>query len=396
MVADKFTSIKWQPVVLSFSFSSKETKGNRDALVPVRGRLEDLDIKTIMAYLLDKTTHVVAGKRNTAKGLQALINGKYIVDNSFLDAIVYATTPGNLDEPESVSPLEEDFDAHWPDAAKYLPPPGREPGQRSSELFAPNPGRKEVFVGYTFVFCNLRQFENLLSPISNGGGKALYCEVNMGKTSVGEIVRFVKDAAGEKGFGEFEDGSVGKGVVVVKFQSEKGFEEWCLETQIEVSLALGQRLIEQNEFLDAILSNDASTLRRALPEDTSPPTASTRTAAAPTAGRQLSGLALDRCLRIRIVSTAQLGQSQSLDSQHQGAPPPLDAEPSQLPTRRVRPRGTIVSAFHGFDDGFERFQAPTQKKPLVASTQWGKTSNGTQPSYVYVLIAETLASTNNG
>ena len=254
-------------MVLSFTFPSKETKGDKDPLIPIRGRLEDLDIKTIMPYI-EETTHVVAAKRNTAKGLQALINGRYIVDNSFLDALVYVTTPGNLDEPESVSPLEEDFDAHWPDPAKHLPAPGREPGQRAGELFAPDLQRKEVFAGYTFIFCNVRQFDNLLAPVTNGGGKSLYCKVDQGKTIAAEIIRFVKDAAGEKGLGEFEDGSEGKGVVVVKFPSDKGFEEWSHDTQIEVSLALGQRLIEQNEFLDAILSNDASTLRRALPEYT--------------------------------------------------------------------------------------------------------------------------------
>ena len=270
--------------MLSFTFPSKETKGDKDPLIPVRGRLEDLDIKTIMPYI-DETTHVVAAKRNTAKGLQALINGKYIVDNSFLDALVYVTTPGNLDEPESVSPLEEDFDAHWPDPAKHLPAPGREPGQRAGELFAPNLRRKDVFAGYTFVFCNVRQFENLLAPITNGSGKPLYCKVEQGKTSVAEIVRFVKDAAGEKGMGEFEDGSEGKGVVVVKFPSDKGFEDWSRDTQVEVSLALGQRLIEQNEFLDAILSNDASTLRRALPEYTGNDTPWTPTASQRVAGK---------------------------------------------------------------------------------------------------------------
>ena len=219
----------------------------------------------ILPYVTAETTHVVAAKRNTAKGLQALINGKYIVDNSFLDALVYATTPGNLDEPESLSPLEEDFIGNWPAEMQYLPPAGKEPGQRSSELFAPNLGRKEIFQGYTFVFCDQKQFDNLQAPIANGGGKALHFQVTMGDTSTDEVVRFVKSAAGEKELGEFNDGSEGIGVVLVKFPGDKTFEDWAISLQDQVALILGQRLIMQNEFLDAILMNDATKLRRGLP-----------------------------------------------------------------------------------------------------------------------------------
>ena len=219
----------------------------------------------ILPYVTAETTHVVAAKRNTAKGLQALINGKYIVDNSFLDALVYATTPGNLDEPESLSPLEEDFIGSWPAEKQHLPPAGKEPGQRSSELFAPNLGRKEIFQGYTFIFCDQKQFDNLQAPIANGGGKALYFQVAMGDTSSDEIVRYVKSVAGEKELGEFSDGSEGKGVVLVKFPGDKTFEDWAINLQDQVALILGQRLIMQNEFLDAILMNDATKLRRGLP-----------------------------------------------------------------------------------------------------------------------------------
>ena len=257
--------IKWQPVVLSFTFPSKETKGGKDPLIPIRSRLEDIDVKTIIPYIVDTTTHVVASKRNTAKGLQALINGKFIVDTSYLDAIIFATTPGNLDEPESLSPLEEDFAANWPSPAQHLPAPGREPGQRPAELFEPNRERKEIFQGYTFVFCNLRQFENLQAPITNGAGKALLFTITMGETAPREIVRFVKHAAGERGVGEFQDGSKGKGVVLVRFQGDKGSEDWAIQTQEEIAQMLDHRLIEQNEFLDAILTNEPSKLRRALP-----------------------------------------------------------------------------------------------------------------------------------
>ncbi len=258
--------IKWQPVVLSFSLSSKELKGGKDPLVAIRNRLEDLDIKVVLPYIIEKTTHVVSSKRNTAKGLQALINAKYIVSNSFVDALVYVTTPGDLDEPESLSPLEEDFDGSWPDALQHVPPKGHEPNERPVEFFAPEKLRGNVFEGYTFVFCDQTQFESLQAPITNGGGKALQFELSPGKTSVDELVRYVKNVAGEKGVGEFEDGSEGKGVVVVKFRS-KDFPDWAAELCTQVALALDQRLIEQNEFMDAILTNDASVLRRPLLEE---------------------------------------------------------------------------------------------------------------------------------
>ena len=244
-------------------------------MIPIRGRIENLGIKAIVPYVDGKTTHVVAAKRNTAKGLQALVNGQHIVNSSFLDALVYVTTPSNLDEPESLSPLEADFDTNWPNELDHLPPPsGKEPGQRAAELFKPDLRRKGVFDGYTFVFCNLEQFESLQPPIASGGGKALHFPIEMGETPATDLVRFVKRAAGEDGLGEFEDGTEGKGVVVVRFRGKKGFEEWAIALQHKVALDLNLRLIEQNEFLDAILMNDPSKLRRALPEeyadDTSP------------------------------------------------------------------------------------------------------------------------------
>ena len=258
--------IKWQPVVLSFSLSSKELKGGKDPLLAIRNRVEDLDIKVVLPYIIEKTTHVVASKRNTAKGLQALINAKYIVSNSFVDALVYVTTPGDLDEPESLSPLEEDFDGSWPDALQHVPPKGHEPNERPTSFFTPSEQRRSVFEGYTFVFCDQTQFESLQAPITNGGGKAFQYELKSGETTANELVRYVKNVAGEKGTGEFEDGSEGKGVVIIKFRSKES-PGWAAELCTQVALALDQRLIEQNEFMDAILTNDASVLRRPLLEE---------------------------------------------------------------------------------------------------------------------------------
>lgn len=253
--------------MLSFSFSTKDIKGGKDPLAAVRNRLEELDIKAILPYIIDKTTHVVSSKRNTAKGLQAIINAKYIVAESFVDALVYATTPCNLDEPESLSPLEEDFDANWPNALNHLPAKGKEPNERPVEFFTPDPTRINIFEGYTFIFCDQVQYETLQAPVFNGGGKAVYQPLEPGKTTARELIRVVKKVAGEKSLGEFEDGSSGKGVVLVRFRGKKEFQDWAMDLGDQLALALDQRMIEQNEFMDAILTNNASMLRRPLQEE---------------------------------------------------------------------------------------------------------------------------------
>jgi hypothetical protein len=68
-------SISWEPVVFAFSFTSKELQ--TDPLATLRERFEQLDIKIVHEYV-NSTTHVVSKKRNTAKGLQALIMGSIL------------------------------------------------------------------------------------------------------------------------------------------------------------------------------------------------------------------------------------------------------------------------------------------------------------------------------
>ena len=329
---DHVFRIKWQPVVFTFSFSSKEMKKGNDPLNGYRIRLEELDVKVTLDYVIGQTTHVVAGKRNTAKGLQALINAKYIVSDTFIDALVYATTPSNLDEAESLSPLEEDFDGNWPDEKQHLPAKSKEPSERPAEDFEPNAERCNVFEGYTFVFCDTIQFDALHRPITNGGGKALEFKIHQGSTSANEVVRFVKNAAGEKGLGELEDGSEGKGVVVIKFRGSKGFEDWAADLDREVAQALDLRLIEQSEFLDAILANDASILRRPLlPAETDSAGGTSTVPNVPTNG-------LDDMAEVKA---------------------------SQFPVKR-RPLGKIISRFKGFDDDDDQDESVVPSYPQAA------------------------------
>ena len=315
-------------------------KVGKDPLVNYRTRLEDLDIKVLIPYVIGATTHVVSSKRNTAKGLQALINAKHIVTETYIDALIYATTPDNLDELESLSPLEEDFDNNWPNALDHLPAKSKEPSERPSEDFVPKPERSNVFDGYTFVFCDPLQFETLQAPITNGGGKALEYALDPGKTTTEEVVRFVKTVAGEKGLGEFEDGSEGKGVVVVAFRGKKNFETWAANLSIQIALALGQRLIEQSEFLEAILLNDASILRRPLPLEEQD--------CMLLFSHQL--LLSSRLILIYLALAHTNGNQATPQSDHVvEAGKSVEPENAQPRPRRARARGAAVSRFKGFD-----------------------------------------------
>ncbi|KAJ4165143.1 hypothetical protein LMH87_006789 [Akanthomyces muscarius] len=255
--------LTWVPVAFTFSFSSKELQAQPiDAL---RTRYEQLDIKLLVDYNIDFTTHVVAKKRNTAKGLQALINGKFIVTESFLDALTQAAHPVDDGNGSQTCALEQNFDQSWPDPVKHLPPRGGEPFEHPDEIYKPDRGRIDVFDGYTFIFYDSTQYNNLLAPITNGGGKALIETVTPGETLSDDFARYVKGVAGEKGLGSFDDGSEGKGVVVVRYLPTKGDHvQWYTEFVTAVSLRLDHRPIEQNEFLEAILTKDASMLRRPL------------------------------------------------------------------------------------------------------------------------------------
>ncbi|TVY31654.1 Nibrin, partial [Lachnellula subtilissima] len=307
----------WVPVTFTFSFTTKEQK--TDPFTKLYETLGPLDIKVLIEFEKGLTTHVVAKKRNTSKGLQALIDGKYIVHNdSYIRAVVAATTPDD----DGMSLLEKDFDS-FPDPEQYLPPGANEPTQRTDDAYGPEPARRDMFEGYTFIFYNQGQFETLLPPITQGGGKALLGTVIASQTTVEEFVRYVKSVAGEKGLGEFEDGSEGKGVVVVRYNPVKGADAtWFAEFSTEVAQYLDHRLIEQNEFLDAILGNNASVLRRPLEPEASgvyapPPSAATAV-------------------------------SQTLRSP-QPAPDPTPAEPESQPEPSRR-RRRAVPRFKGFDD----------------------------------------------
>lgn len=308
--------ITWFPVVLSFSFTANQLR--QDPLSKLRQDLEQLDIKFLADYDAQSTTHVVSKKRNTPKSLQALVNGRYIVTEDFYGTIIGATTPEEDGDGAATSALEKDFDANWPDAMQFVPPAGDEAVPRPVEAFAPNPRRVDIFHGYSFIFYNQKQYDNLLGPITTGRGKALLKEVVERETQIDDFIRYVKEVAGEKGLGEFEDGSEGKGVVVVRWIPNRPEEaEWFTNFYTSVSLRLDHRLIDQKEFLDAILNNDASGLRRPLETEADPQTSQ--------------------------AEQASLAEQQPMEVD--GDEP--EAQQQRPPPRR-RARGAVKSRFRGF------------------------------------------------
>jgi nijmegen breakage syndrome protein 1 len=202
-----------------------------------------------------------------------------------------------------------------------------------------------MFDGYTFVFYERRQYDTLLATITEGKGKALISEAIPNETTVDGFVEYVKNVAGEKGLGEFDDGSEGRGVVVVRFNPVKGAgANWFADFGRKVQMRLDHRFVEQNEFLDAILGDDASVLRRPLEVELSgvvaPP---------PTAGEPLCVvysifllMNLATNLSSQTIQTSQLAPTTQTAGEM--APPE--------PPRRGRARRGARAKFTGFEDDF--------------------------------------------
>ncbi|KAF7548464.1 hypothetical protein G7Z17_g7026 [Cylindrodendrum hubeiense] len=338
-------TIIWNPVVFSFVFTSKEMQTN--PLNQLQERFEQLDVKLVTDFT-SATTHVVSKKRNTAKGLQALINGKYIVNETFLNAVVEAVSVPEGADAAELSALEKDFDAHWPAALQHLPPRGGEPVQHPDSTYTPDLERNEIFNGYTFIFYDKTQYNNLLAPITSGCGKALLGDVVPNQTEVDEFVQYVKHVAGEKGLGAFDDGSEGKGVVLVRYLPSKGSGvNWYTEFITAVSLRLDHRPIEQSEFLEAILIKDASILRRPLEVESTQNTQ-----------------AHQETTPIVQPDPAPQPTSNRVEAE---TPAPEPVEESQPAPRRGRTRRPVKRRFAGFDDDADIDMDDTPSAPAPES-----------------------------
>jgi hypothetical protein len=370
--------IRWSPCNLTFQLNKKELKAG--ALKAKTNRLESLDVKVSADYLSHTTTHVVAGKRNTVKGLQALIQGKFLVGDSFVDALVYAATPADLGEEENLSPLELDFDKAWPREMDNLAPPGKEPTERPESSYTPDLKRASIFEDYQFVFLDRSQYDILLPAITTGQGKALHYELRYGSTTADELARYMRSTAAKKGFGDKDEDSPKGGTIMVRCEGHKGHEDWTADIINEVALKLDQRAIDQAEFIDAILATDASLLRQSVPfastmngrrPPPSTPVDSNASVHLPPKRPLPEGIAVQRSQRVEVQSsrTAANGPSQSSgpatgNTQEvlSSAPePPSQSQATPVeepPRKKPRLRHTTGSRFKQFDDDFDVNEIP--------------------------------------
>ncbi|KAL1630728.1 hypothetical protein SLS54_000599 [Diplodia seriata] len=357
--------LEWQPVVLTASISggggggssgsgSKKTKKSTSSsattelsYAELRSRLAPFDVAVVPEYAAGVTTHVVAPKRNNPRVLQALVEGRHVVSEAWVRALEErarkrAPVP-DADGGDEVprAPLEEDFDGSWPRELDFAPPSTNEPVPRPAEMLAPDAERETVFAGYTFVFSDGNQFAQLGPVVEQGTGKALLRELETGSDDTDGFIRYVKNVAGEKGVGEFEDGSEGKGVVVVRLTEPRGKDDaWWRRFYHSVDLGLNQRSINQNEFLDAIITNDASPLRRPLEQesdDEAPPSSIPGPPPSTSVGPS----------QVSVVPSRE-GHTQADQSQMDA--PPSSEPPVPKTTRKGFRRAVTESRFKGFDE----------------------------------------------
>jgi pSer/pThr/pTyr-binding forkhead associated (FHA) protein len=258
--------LKWQPVVFTFTGLSKAVKASSDPLEAHRKKVEHAEIKLITEYVSSQTTHVIGKKRNTPPGLQALLQGRWLLAHSFIDAMAKATaSPGrDMNGIDLPSALENDFEGNWPREEEHILPAAGEPNPKPNEYLKPNAQRAELFANFTFIFLSQPQYDVLMPVATSGSGKALLWDVETGTKKAEDLVAYVKEVAGAKGDGDFRlSQHTGKGGIVI-IRLEKKDEPWVAAFLTTVESTLEQRAMEQNQFLSAILSNDTSDLRRPL------------------------------------------------------------------------------------------------------------------------------------
>ena len=258
-------TLEWRPVVLAFTAGvPKSAKAKGTALAAERQKLDRCDIKLATEYISNTTTHAIAKKRNTSAVLQALLQAKWVVSASFVDALASACKQDGREQDGSPRPslLEQDFDRNWPNEEDHICPSAGEPVTRPDSWLEPNTARTELFQHCNFVFLDSDQHESLAPVVNAGNGKALCFHFTLGQTRVAEVVKYVKDVSGNKEPGRFvlSDRAGPGGIVIVRARDTDTFSD----VHRQLDAALGQISIEQNEILDAILSVDATMLRRPL------------------------------------------------------------------------------------------------------------------------------------
>ncbi|KAF2741448.1 hypothetical protein EJ04DRAFT_547794 [Polyplosphaeria fusca] len=333
-------TLKWQPMV--FTYASKENKEGKIRTA----KLHALDIKTTSDFVYGQTTHVVSQKRNLPKVLQGLVCGTHIATEEFLDRIVKVATSACDAETYSPSKLEQEFDTWWPNESGFVPPVGPEPVPRPEQMLRPDPSRSEIFSGLSFVFLDENQYNNLQGVITGGTGKALLYNVQPGTTTMDEYVDFVKSVAGGKKTSKADTGRLP--VVTIRLASyPPDMEEWATNFVNGVDLTLNQRSILQNEFLDAIVTNDTSPLQKPPPEI------------------EISSTALPESTDVAPSGSIQKSPPSLGATPSSTVEPAMKDEPSKtIPRKRPLRRGATASRFTAFDD----FEPPPKSRKIASET----------------------------
>ena len=358
-------TVTWHPHVFTFNLLKKEIKSG--ALKEKHKSVQEFDIKAISEFSSEHTTHVVAAKRNTPKGLQALVSGKHLVTEAFVDSLKYTATPLTLSQDINLSPLEIDFNGAWPKEQDFLPPPGKELSLKPPEAYKPDPARASVFEHYTFVFCDQSQYENLMPVITGGHGKAILFKVINAETTGDDLFQYLQNAAGHKRGGGQNGFSKGGVVLVRSSLKDNAHQEWTTKIVNEAVLRMDQRAIEQSEFLEAILSNEASLLKQPVPYESTndsiiapPPSAANslvsqhptqaRMDGVPTSQTSETGRTREGDTSSAVRPTASAAQQSPVTAS--GAPKANLHVQNPAPKPFI-PKVSQVKNFKNFDDGFD-------------------------------------------
>ncbi|GAB7358493.1 hypothetical protein MBLNU230_g2557t1 [Neophaeotheca triangularis] len=332
---DTTFKIRWQPVNLSISGVGKRNK-KMEKLNDYRQRLAHTDIKVTAEFVSQKTTHMISPKRNTPGCLQALVEGRWIVVEGFVDALATVTAKdgGNVDG-VGASKLELDFESNWPAETEYPIPSSNEPVQRPAELLRPDQARQGVFHDLVFVFLTQQRYDDLRFVVESGEGKATIHEMQATGESVESIASKIKDIAGQKGPGQINLSQYpGPGGIVVVESGDAEFDR-------KLAIALHQRLIAANEFLDAILTLNTNPLHELLqygPDSVPPTHQSERPPSAPQSQME----------ELRPTITQNMTASSNRDS----APPSAQEDQAARPLASVPRKRRIItqSRFKDVDD----------------------------------------------
>jgi hypothetical protein len=356
--------LKWQPVVFTFTGLSKSVKASSDPLEAHRKKVEHAEIKLVTEYVSSQTTHVIGKKRNTPPGLQALLQGRWLLAHSFVDAMAKATaSPGrDTNGVDLPCPLENDFEGNWPREEEHILPAAGEPNPKPNEYLKPNTQRAELFANFTFIFLSQAQYDALMPVVTSGSGKALLWNIETGTEKAEDFVAYVKEVAGTKGDGDFRlSQHTGKGGIVL-IRLENKDKPWVAAFLTTVESTLEQRAMEQNQFLNAVLSNDTSDLRRPLLRES-------QSQAQLAASLNGNSERVASCTRHRSPPKARPVEPQAPTPANDQPSPETqnNSEPSEMaePTTRKKPRRTVTqSRFKGFGEiDPSQFTRPESESP---------------------------------